>query len=70
MPTERKGQIERLTCTVPEAGEMLGIGRTLAYEAANRGEIPTVSIGGRLVVPLATLRRKLGIEPEVEAGSL
>jgi excisionase family DNA binding protein len=34
---------------------MLGISRGLAYDAAGRGEIPTVKIGRRLLVPRARL---------------
>ena len=33
------------TMTVPKAGEVLGIGRSAAYEAARRGDIPTIRIG-------------------------
>lgn len=43
------------TLTVEEAGRLLGIGRGLAYEAARRGDIPTLRIGRRLVVPRAAL---------------
>ena len=50
---------ERKTCTVPEAGRMLGIGRAASYEAAHRGEIPTLRIGRKIVVPLAALNRLL-----------
>lgn len=42
---------ERKVITVPEAGEQLGLGRNAAYEAAKRGDIPTVRIGRRLLVP-------------------
>ena len=31
---------------------MLGIGRAASYEAARRGDIPTLKIGRRIVVPL------------------
>ncbi len=47
------------TLTVEEAGRLLGIGRGLAYEAARRGDIPTLRIGRRLVVPWAALDRIL-----------
>jgi excisionase family DNA binding protein len=47
------------TLTVPEAGRLLGIGRNAAYEAARRGEIPTIKIGKLLLVPLVALQRKL-----------
>jgi len=48
-----------LTVTVPEAGEMLGISRNAASDCAARGEIPTIRLGKRLVVPRAALERLL-----------
>jgi excisionase family DNA binding protein len=47
------------TVSVPEAGKWLGIGRNAAYEAARRGEIPTIKIGRLLRVPVVALERKL-----------
>lgn len=35
-------QTERLTLTVEEACDRLGIGRTLGYELTRRGELPGV----------------------------
>jgi hypothetical protein len=43
----------------PDAGQALGIGRSASYEAARRGEIPTIRLGARVVVPTAALRRML-----------
>jgi excisionase family DNA binding protein len=54
-----------MTCTVEEAAEMLGIARHTAYQAAARGELPTVRIGRRLLVPLARLNDLLGQREEV-----
>jgi excisionase family DNA binding protein len=42
---------ERLTLTVPEAAELLGISRGVAYEAARSGELPAILLGRRLLVP-------------------
>jgi excisionase family DNA binding protein len=50
---------DRLTLTVEEAARLLGIGRSAAYAAAARGELPTVRLGRRLVVPRAALDRLL-----------
>jgi excisionase family DNA binding protein len=50
-----RDQHERQTLTVEEAADVLGIGRTLAYEAVRRGEIPTVRLGRRLLVPRGAL---------------
>jgi len=47
------------TISVPDAGVRLGISRSAAYAAAHRGEIPTLRLGNRLVVPLAAFKRLL-----------
>ncbi len=44
--------LERRVVTLTEAAVMLRISRGLAYEAAKRGEIPTIRIGRRLLVPI------------------
>ena len=49
----------RQTLTIPEAAKALGIGRNQGYEAARRGELPTIKMGKRLLVPLAALDRML-----------
>ncbi len=48
-----------LTLSMRGAAEHLGIGLNQAYEAARRGEIPTIKIGKRILVPLAALERML-----------
>ena len=53
----------RLTITIPEAGQLLGISRDVAYRAAHAKEIPTLQIGRRLVVPTAKLLELLGVSP-------
>jgi excisionase family DNA binding protein len=50
---------ERQTLTIPEAARALGIGRNQAYEAAKRGEIPTIRIGKRVLVPTVALKAML-----------
>jgi len=60
---------ERPTVTVEEAGEWLGLGRSSAYEAARRGELPTLRFGRTLRVPTARLRVLLGIDPEPESDT-
>ena len=49
----------RKTLTILEAANALGIGRNAAYEAARRGEIPTIRIGKRIVVPRAAFEQML-----------
>lgn len=50
---------ERLTLTVEEAAGLIGISRAFAYEAVRRGEIPSIRIGRRVLVPRAALHRLL-----------
>lgn len=52
--------LERLTYTVTEVAELLGISRTSAYECVRRGEIPAVMLGRRLVVPRHAIDALLG----------
>jgi excisionase family DNA binding protein len=49
----------RLTLTITEAAEALGISRSLAYEMAATGSLPTLRFGRRLVVPRVALDRLL-----------
>jgi excisionase family DNA binding protein len=50
---------QRATITLTEAAARLGIGRNQAYKAADRGEIPTIRIGKRRLVPRAPFERLL-----------
>ena len=48
------------TLTVPEAGRRyFDLGRNASYEAARRGDIPTIRIGRLLRVPVVAMERKL-----------
>lgn len=49
----------RQTRTVEEAAQILGIGRNQAYAAVRRGEIPSLRIGARILVPEAALNKML-----------
>ena len=51
--------MDRLTFTVCEVAELLGISRTSAYECVRRGEIPSITLGRRLVVSRAAIERLL-----------
>jgi excisionase family DNA binding protein len=50
------------TLTVEEAGDALGISRASAYEGVRTGEIPSIRVGRRIVVPTAALRRLLELD--------
>jgi excisionase family DNA binding protein len=54
------------TLRVEQAAEILGVSRSSAYEAARAGELPTIRLGRRLLVPTARLRALLG---ETATGS-
>jgi excisionase family DNA binding protein len=43
----------------PETAGLLGLSRNSVYAAAARGDIPTIRIGGRLLVPKTALDRLL-----------
>jgi len=47
------------TISVTEAASTLGIGRNLAYTMVKEGKIPSLRLGGRIVVPVAALERFL-----------
>ena len=56
---------EKLTMTIPQAASLLGISRNAGYKAARRGELPTLVIGRRILVPKAAFMRMLA---EVKGG--
>ncbi len=52
---------ERLTLTVEEASALLGISRAFAYELVARGELPSLRLGRRLLVPRRALEALLRV---------
>jgi excisionase family DNA binding protein len=50
------------TISVPTAGRYLGLSVPSAYKAAKSGQIPTIRIGGRLLVSTAQFRRLVGLD--------
>ncbi len=60
MSREMNDMENRKTMSVPEAGEIYyELGRNASYEAARRGEIPTIKVGRLLRVPVAVMERKV-----------
>jgi excisionase family DNA binding protein len=53
-----------LTLSVPETAALLGISRALAYQLVARGELPSLRLGGRILVPRQALERLIA-EPGV-----
>jgi len=60
----------RAVITVEELAELLALGRSATYAAIGRGELPSLRIGRRLVIPAAAVRRLLALdEPAYDEGA-
>jgi excisionase family DNA binding protein len=57
----RRHQDRQLVYTVPQVAALLGLSRNAAYDAAKRGEIPTLRMGRLLLVPKVSFHRMLGM---------
>ncbi|MDQ0275735.1 excisionase family DNA binding protein [Arthrobacter silviterrae] len=51
--------LSRATLTAPELAKVLGVGRRQMYEALNRGDIPHIQLGRRILVSTRVVRRLL-----------
>ncbi|MDP2859330.1 MAG: helix-turn-helix domain-containing protein [Bacillota bacterium] len=60
---------ECLTYTVGEAAKAIGVGRSLAYELVRRGDLRTVHVGRRILVPRDAVRDFLGLGQEQAPAS-
>ena len=60
----------RPVISLPEAADILTIGRSTAYSLAQKNQFPTpvIKVGGRYVVPTAPLRQLLGVDAPKEAA--
>ena len=50
-----------LVLTVTEAGNLLGVGRSTAYELVRSGDLASLRLRRRIVVPVAHLAERLGV---------
>lgn len=50
-----------LVLTVTEAGLLLGVSRSTAYELVRSGELDSVKLRRRIVVPMTAIATRLGI---------
>jgi excisionase family DNA binding protein len=50
---------ERLTCTIAEACEAVGLGRTKLYELIDEGRLDSITIGRRRLVFVRSLLKLL-----------
>jgi hypothetical protein len=61
---ELKQLLSQATANIEDVGRICyGLSRNGAYDAAKRGDIPTIRIGRLLKVPTAALRKQLGLSP-------
>ena len=58
-----KNTNDRRTYTVDEVARLLGVSRGVAYEAVRTGEIRSLTIGRRIVIPPSAVAELLGAEP-------
>jgi excisionase family DNA binding protein len=54
---------EKLTMTIDEAGVLLGIGRSLAYQMAHNGQLPVIRMGKRYLVSRKAFEAMLDVKP-------
>jgi excisionase family DNA binding protein len=54
-----KDDPNRLTYTVAEAAQLLGISREFAYQQVKSGDLPSVQLGRRRLIPRVALDRFL-----------
>jgi excisionase family DNA binding protein len=56
------------TMPVDSVARAIGISRAAAYEGVKNGEIPSIRIGRRIVVPTAAVRRMLLLDGGPDAA--
>jgi excisionase family DNA binding protein len=59
-----------LTITVEQAAQVLGVGRSTAYELVRSGDLACIHLRRRIVVPIAHLAERLGVEREAVWAAL
>jgi excisionase family DNA binding protein len=55
MEPTSKPHPDRLVVTVPEAAALLGVSRALGYALVANGQVPSVRLGRRIVIPWRAL---------------
>lgn len=59
-----------LTLTVEQAGQVLGVGRSTAYELVRSGDLKSIRLRRRIVVPVAHLAESLGVDRDAVWATL
>jgi len=63
-------QMERRTLSVSEAARILGISRAHAYDCVRSGELPSITLGRRVVVPRQAIEELLARGSSDESAAL
>ncbi len=58
-----------LLLSVPEAARLLGVGTTLCWDMVHAGQVPSIRLGRRVLVPRAALERLESISAHDDSGS-
>lgn len=53
------GWENRTVLSIEEVALILGLGRSATYESARRGELPTLRLGRRILVPVSAFSKWL-----------
>lgn len=59
---------QRLTCTIAEACEVTGLGRTKIYELIGDGRVSTTTVGRRRLVIVQSLLALVGVNTTPDDG--
>jgi excisionase family DNA binding protein len=60
--------VQRLTCTINEASEATGLGRTKLYELIGTGHLITTTVGRRRLVLVSSLQALLDVNTSEPGG--
>jgi len=62
-PRSAKQEPQPLLLSVPQAARLLGVGTTLCWDMVHRGQLTSVRLGRRVLIPRAALEQ-LGRVPD------
>lgn len=66
---DRWALLDQPYMTAPQGQQFYGIGRNQLYNGIRRGDIPSVRIGRRILIPTALVRKQLGVTALDEAAA-
>lgn len=61
-------RVQRAMSDVAEVAVLVGLGRSTLYDAVARGEVRSVRVGRRILIPESEVRRLLGDVPPSSAN--